>query len=183
VIVAFRGASQTRRFRITPLVRWRAPQRSRLFEEVPRLLSTPREIDATLFPKLPPGFESFYSDLASKGVPLARTVAPGGFSQLLVPTTPRYFISAVKRSLDRVSARLLTFDSEEDFFRAYLTLNSSIAYLWWRVRDGGMTLSQETLMSIPIDRSLDPKRPAAKALALRRAIRSIERCDQVQLWA
>ena len=29
-------------------------------------------------------------------------------------------------------------------------INSSFTYWWWRVRDGGMTLSLETLLSVPL---------------------------------
>lgn len=31
-----------------------------------------------------------------------------------------------------------------------MLINSSLLYWWWRVRDGGMTLSLETLMSLPL---------------------------------
>ena len=31
-----------------------------------------------------------------------------------------------------------------------MAINSSLMYWWWRVRDGGMTLSLETLHSLPI---------------------------------
>ena len=34
--------------------------------------------------------------------------------------------------------------------KAYLLLNSSYMYWWWRVRDGGMTLSLQTLESLPL---------------------------------
>ena len=33
---------------------------------------------------------------------------------------------------------------------AYLVLNSSLTYWWWRVRDGGMTLSLETIKTVPL---------------------------------
>jgi hypothetical protein len=33
---------------------------------------------------------------------------------------------------------------------AYMAINSSLLYWWWRVRDGGMTLSLETLASLPL---------------------------------
>lgn len=57
--------------------------------------------------------------------------------------------------MNRASSRTLRFDTDEAFIRAYLTLNSSIAYFWWRVHDGGMTLSADTLSSIPIRQDFD----------------------------
>jgi hypothetical protein len=36
-------------------------------------------------------------------------------------------------------------------------------YWWWRVRDGGMTLSQETILSLPVP-NFPPSSSLAKAL-------------------
>ena len=48
--------------------------------------------------------------------------------------------------------------NEVDRNRAYMAINSSLLYWWWRVRDGGMTLSMETLLSLPLPKfRLDAK--------------------------
>jgi hypothetical protein len=46
--------------------------------------------------------------------------------------------------------KTLFFRSESDLNLAYLLLNSSLMYWWWRVRDGGMTLALETIKSVPL---------------------------------
>ena len=69
---------------------------------------------------------------------------------LYVPSSPRYFIVALKKRVKRASIKQLYFHSEKDRDYAYLLINSSFAYWWWRVRDGGMTLSLETILSIPL---------------------------------
>lgn len=155
VLVALKRPMAAARFQITPLLRWKASQRHRIFESANRFLSTPRRVSPELFPKVPPGLEDYYESLRTEGIPLGRTTSPRGHLQLLVPTTPRYFLSAVRRQLNRASSRTLRFDTDEAFIRAYLTLNSSIAYFWWRVHDGGMTLSADTLSSIPIRQDFD----------------------------
>jgi hypothetical protein len=64
--------------------------------------------------------------------------------------TPRYFLSAVKRVLDRGHAHRLFFASAADRDRAYVVLNSSLAYWWWRVYEGGITVSKGTLATVPV---------------------------------
>jgi hypothetical protein len=44
----------------------------------------------------------------------------------------------------------LYFYNEKEMNVAYLLLNSSYMYWWWRVNDGGMTISEKTLMSLPV---------------------------------
>ena len=69
---------------------------------------------------------------------------------LYIPSAPRYFIPALKKPAKRASQKVLYFPSEEKRDFAYMAINSSLLYWWWRVRDGGMTLSLETLLSLPL---------------------------------
>lgn len=69
---------------------------------------------------------------------------------LWVPATPRYRTSASTRQLDRSSMIVLCFSDEGSMRLAYITLNSSIAYAWWRMHDGGITLTRTLCMSIPL---------------------------------
>jgi hypothetical protein len=69
---------------------------------------------------------------------------------LYIPAAPRYFISALKRPVARTSMKTIHFANQEDLDTAYLALNSSLMYWWWRVRDGGMTLSLESITSLPL---------------------------------
>lgn len=141
---------------VTPLLRWKAAERSELFQRADEFLSAPLEVNADLIPKVSPGLEGLYHDLVSSSTSLGDLLSnkSGEFS-LSVPTTPRYFISAVERTLNRSSQRHLGFETLDAWIRAYLVLNSSLAYFWWRVRDGGMTLSQHTLLSTPIPPQID----------------------------
>ena len=68
---------------------------------------------------------------------------------LFVPSSPRYFIVALKNKVKRASQKTLYFSNSIDQNYAYLLINSSLMYWWWRVRDGGMTLSMETIFSLP----------------------------------
>ena len=135
--------------RITSLLRWRTSERSQIFERAEDFSST-APLTTDFFPKVSSVFADLYEEsqnwrtLASM-VSMKTTDFP-----LFVPSSPRYFISATKSEMDRSSQHTLFFADEHSRNRAYLILNSSLTYWWWRVRDGGMTLSQETLLSVPL---------------------------------
>ena len=69
----------------------------------------------------------------------AKTADPSGSTlpTLMVPASPRYFITATKKTLTRSSYHLLPFPNEAALNQAYLLLNSGLTYWWWRVMDGG----------------------------------------------
>lgn len=138
------------RFRITPLMRWRASERATMFAKMDDLL-TPFEPDGKPFPKVSPGQANLLTHLmrSQRSIRDLTSVEETDLA-LYVPTTPRYFITASKRALGRSSVRRLYFDSVKDQDLAYVILNSDLAYWWWRVFDGGMSLSHQTLMSIPV---------------------------------
>lgn len=153
-IIVARPHQERTGFRITPLLRWRVKERQVLLDSVDNFLAqiTPRE---DLFPKVQKGLVSFYDSVIKQDKILSDLLAKKETShKLMVPSTPRYFISALKSDVDRTSFKLLFFNSEEDLNMAYLLLNSSYMYWWWRVNDGGMTISEKTLLSLPVISSI-----------------------------
>ena len=143
--------------RITSLLRWRSSERKFLFANIEDFLS---EVVLTkdFFPKVSKHYESLYNDV-NKSETLSKLISSDktGFP-LYIPSSPRYFIVALKKRVKRGSIKRLYFLNEKDRDYAYLLINSSFAYWWWRLRDGGMTLSLETLLSIPLlDFKLDKK--------------------------
>ncbi|MBI2635662.1 MAG: N-6 DNA methylase [Parcubacteria group bacterium] len=137
-------------FRITPLLRWRVKDRQKLLNSVDEFLVQikPKE---DIFPKLQKNLLPLYDFAKRQEKVLAHFVSqrPTQY-KLIVPSTPRYFISALKRSVERSSFKTLYFYSEQERDTAYLLLNSSYMYWWWRVNDGGMTISERTLLTLPI---------------------------------
>lgn len=69
---------------------------------------------------------------------------------LTMPKTCRYFVSATKKQLNRTGKMILNFNNLEDFEYAYCLLNSSFAYLYWRIFDGAITFADGLLKSMPI---------------------------------
>jgi hypothetical protein len=135
--------------RITSLLRWRGAERQKLFQEAELFLSNV-PLTNDYFPKVNSVMEALYGDI-EKLPKLGElgTRKPSEFP-LFVPASPRYFIPALKNPVDRNSQHTLYFKNQKDRDKAYLLINSSLMYWWWRVRDGGMTLSQETLLTLPM---------------------------------
>lgn len=147
--------SETPSLRITPLIRWTTRERTRMFDMADQLLAEPTVVNQRVFPKIYRGLEALYDQMESWEERLSDLLVDPSIGTIInVPTTPRYFISAVRRNLSRSSITQFAI-ADSDVRRVYLTLNSSLAYLWWRIHDGGMTLSKATLMSMPMPPSVD----------------------------
>jgi len=135
--------------KISSLIRWKSSEREVLFKRVRQHLS---EVGLTeeFFPKVGRDYQEIYDSTASlKKLGSICNSRKTKFA-LYIPSAPRYFIPALKKSVKRASQKTIYFDSALDRDRAYMLINSSFMYWWWRVRDGGMTLSLETILSCPL---------------------------------
>jgi hypothetical protein len=146
IIIALPGKGNPQ---ITSLLRWRTSERNYLFKNIEKFLS-----DVTLteefFPKVSKEYKNLYMEM-SEAKSLKSIFSPKRTKfPLYIPSAPRYFIPALKKPAKRASQKVIYFPSEENRDYAYMAINSSLLYWWWRVRDGGMTLSLETLMSLPL---------------------------------
>lgn len=208
--------AQGRVWHISPLLRWRSADRSRMLKDYTTLTGEfqPDFGTGNPYPKLQPSASEFYNsvkllpsavssitvpDSRGRGNPLQATSSqPFGENTLFgafgisrasqgssnaipstalssetsqegvieelflnVPTTSRYFIPATKRTLDRASFTVLGFSNEKDRNLAYLLLNSSYLFWWWRIFDGGMTVSRSLIQSLPIP---DPETDATSGI-------------------
>ncbi len=152
ILVARRHPEGTpHRHRITPLLRWRAHERATLLATADEFLA-PLQPDADrAFPKVGADLVDLHRALAATEQTVGDLLAdePTAF-HLDVPITPRYFLTAARRELDRGHRIRLHFVTAADRDRAAVVLNSSLAHWWWRVYEGGITVSRTTLLGIPV---------------------------------
>lgn len=142
--------SETISHKITPLLRWRTSERQAAIQKADEQLTDFSFQTNQLFPKLSKDTAELYSTIIQhKNISSIFSSNKTKYS-LIVPSTPRYYITASKTPLNRSSFHTLYFKDEEAQNKAYILLNSSYMYWWWRVNDGGMTLSKETLFSLPL---------------------------------
>lgn len=134
---------------ITSLLRWRTSERKYLFKHIEKFLSNVT-LTEEFFPKVSKNYKQLYTKMS--GAKTLKLIASPKRTKypLYIPSAPRYFIPALKKPAKRASQKVLYFPSEETRDFAYMVINSSLLYWWWRVRDGGMTLSLETLLSLPL---------------------------------
>lgn len=148
ITVASEGRSKSHR--ITSLMRWKSEDRAKLLSNAKVFLARV-SFSEHFFPKVNSVFKDLFHEMTKPGTQtVGDLLSPDGQYGLYIPSSPRYFISALKSPVDRVSMHLLKFPNIESRDRAYLVLNSSLAYWWWRVKDGGMTLALSTVLSTPV---------------------------------
>lgn len=136
---------------VTPILRWAARSRVRMFHGARTKLVPLRTAPGGEWAKVMPGTEGVWDALTARTETLRSLVSPTPTPfRLDVAATPRYYVSGTTRDLDRGSKHVLHFRSRADFERAYLILNSSLPYWWWRCLDGGVTLQARTLLSLPL---------------------------------
>jgi hypothetical protein len=152
VLVGLTGSAEApRRHRITPLLRWRAHERADLFAAADDFLAPLQPDEDRAFPKVGAALVPLHRAMLECDTIVRDLVVPGPTAYPLdVPVTPRYFLSAVKRVLDRGHVHRLYFPTEAARDRASVVLNSSLAYWWWRAYEGGITVSRTILLSVPV---------------------------------
>jgi hypothetical protein len=152
VLVGLVGSDDApRRHRITPLLRWRAHERADLFAAADDFLAELQADEDRAFPKVGAGLVRLHRAMLECDTTVGDLTASTPTAYPLdVPVTPRYFLSAVKRVLDRGHVHRLYFRDAETRDRAAIVLNSSLAYWWWRAYEGGITVSRTILLSVPV---------------------------------
>lgn len=159
----------------TPILRWASASRARMFANAETFLTRRRKTSMDTWVKLMPGSDKLWDSLSEgQETLLDLTSSDATTWRLDVASTPRYYISASTRMLDRSSKHVLYFRNETDLNTAYAVLNSSLAYWWWRSVDGGITLSRRALHTMPIPAFAKPL-----DMALTQALRQSDEADVV----
>src|SRR5699024_1123379 len=125
------SAPQMREWRVTPILRRKTASREEMFYHCHEFHAPSRPGAPGERAKLAPGLEEFWDSIISTPLALADLVVEHETPfPLTVATTPRYYISATYRPLDRRSKSVLYFRSDDDRRHAAIVLNSSLPYLW-----------------------------------------------------
>lgn len=138
-------------YTVSPLIRWRAAERGRLFDASRAAVAESRNAQSGDSPwrKLPDSLVPLFDSLSSSAT-IGDIVSPDGKFSLTVPASIRYYVTASFRNLSRSSKHVLHFDTEDAANAAYIALNSNLAYAFWRAYDGGITITSSLLSKIPV---------------------------------
>ena len=81
---------------------------------------------------------------------LGNCVNQDGQYILSMPNTCRYYTSASYGKMNRAGQIVLNINDKDVFNYIYCLINSSFAYWYWRLFDGGITYTKKLLLSMPI---------------------------------
>lgn len=137
------------------MIRFKAEERKNMFAQLDNLLGDFVYNDECAWTKVPKTLEPLVGELKKTTLTVADLVEASTAKQnqelkITIPSTPRYFISGSRRNLSRSSKIELYAKDKISFDRLYIIINSTFSYLWWRIYDGGITLSKQTLMTMPV---------------------------------
>ena len=141
----------TKGFRITPLLRFKNTERAELFTNLDKFVGNCINTNRNIWLKTPKCLEDLVNCLENSSCTVSNiTTDKQTDYKLTIPTTPRYFVTASHRNLDRCGSIELYAKDKKCFDVLYVLLNSTFSYLWWRICDGGITLTRDTLMHLPV---------------------------------
>ena len=144
-------------FKISPIIRFKNREREDVLDNnnLLRLLGEKRQIISSkntsyikCFKDLEPINDS-WNNISKNKLENYLSKDPSKYC-LNVPNTCRYFTVASSMTLDRSGKHVLYFNNEKDYTLAYAFINSSFAYWYWRMYDGGINYSKSLLYSLPV---------------------------------
>ena len=83
-------------------------------------------------------------------------------TEIYLPTTCRYFTVGSKRNLCRVGKRIIRIKDKNQYNYVYCVMNSTFAYWYWRLYDGGINCPLSIINTIPVFYDLFNDRQLAK---------------------
>lgn len=145
-------------FRLTPLLRFRTDERAKLLNctVLKSYISNKVQIVDKKHPayfkchkELQNVYDSWLKISGGKTVKDITSSAKTNYV-LHVPNTCRYFTTASVRKLNRTGLMTLYVKDETNYKFLYCLINSSFAYWWWRIFDGGITYPIGLLNKMPV---------------------------------
>ncbi|RMA79110.1 N-6 DNA methylase [Metamycoplasma subdolum] len=144
-------------YKISHLIRFKNEEREKLLkcEVLEKTLSHEYQIvneQNTYFRKVQAELEELYNAWIKKSnYKLSDFLSKKDSTYFVdMPNTCRYFTAASCRKLDRTGSLKLNLENEDSLNFLYCLINSSFAYWWWRIYDGGITYPSGLLSKMPI---------------------------------
>ena len=182
-IIQLTTGKALRTFVSSRYMRWRGDERNELFSQIPSV-RLPKDLYAGgLWPSIGTKVEkNILKELYSKKRELSTLITEEGMLNLFIPNSTRYFISAVHQDLDRGQQKI-QFVNQNSFDLAQIIINSNFFYWYWRVTDGGFSVSLNTIsgLKIPSSEKMEQYNEEISKLAKKlRSKRVLDRCRVVK---
>lgn len=156
-ITVIKNDSADKGFGVSPLIRFKTEERkallnSRILEQFVSDRKQTVDKKNTAFVKIHKELEGVYDAWISKSNKKVKDIlSPAETDHVIyVPNTCRYFTTAAHKKLNRTGMITLFVKDKGSLEFLYCFINSSFAYWWWRIFDGGITYPKGLLKEIPV---------------------------------
>lgn len=153
--------SEKKGYRISPLIRFKNEERDDLLKNdiLEKSLSDTYQIvdeKTKKFVKIDKELNEIYDKWKANSKYTLKDVVSKNPTQYVIdiPNTCRYFTTASGHKLKRTGSITIYIDDRKIFNFVYCFINSSFAYWWWRIFDGGITYPVSLLNSLPLPLNL-----------------------------
>lgn len=160
-ITVLNKSDETKGFRVSPLIRFKNEERKELLKTNVLEAIIDKEIQVVddsnkTFKKIPKKLKKIYDKwIENASYNLKDFLSKEETEYLIdVPNTCRYNTTASSKKLKRGGSITLNVNGKDEFNFLYCFINSSFAYLWWRIYDGGITYTASLLNKLPIPYNL-----------------------------
>lgn len=156
-ITTFNRCEIKKGFRVTPLIRFKNEQRMDLLktEVLENMLANDYQVidkPSDTFKKIERGLQNIYDDwVKNSNHVLGDYISKTRTAYFIdMPNTCRYYTTASVRKLKRNGSISMFLKDQISYDFIYCLINSSFAYWWWRIYDGGITYPRYLLNNMPI---------------------------------
>lgn len=156
-ITTFRRDDKIKGFRVSPLIRFKREERAKILSRTVLMGTLPEKLQIVdeknrMFGKIDknllPVYEKWRSKSNCQFVQLLSDTPTDYYIDM--PNTCRYYTTASHHKLSRSGSLKLYAKDKETFNVLYCLINSSFAYWWWRIYDGGITYPSGLLGMMPV---------------------------------
>jgi predicted RNA methylase len=140
-IIVVHNTSKDRK--TTGQIRWQSKKRKEMLDNLDNNLGD-GIFTSEIFYKTIPGTKNLIHDNKISNYVVGKSNFP-----IYITNSPRYFITASSKKLDRTGQIEVFMKDEDSYNKALIMLNSSYLYWWWRTCDSSMSLTKTTFLSLP----------------------------------
>ncbi len=160
-ITVFHQDKSMKGFRVSPLIRFKNEERERLLKTDVLEKTIPdyyQIVDKNneSFKKIDASLTEIFDSWTCKSKFLLKDLLSKNENEFLIdtPNTCRYFTTASSKKLSRTGSITVFAKDKKSFNLIYCLINSSFAYWWWRIYDGGITYPVGLFNNLPIPLNL-----------------------------
>tara|TARA_B110000003_G_scaffold163880_1_gene163858 strand:+ start:2968 stop:4902 length:1935 start_codon:yes stop_codon:yes gene_type:complete len=170
-------------FSSSRFLRWRGDERNTLFESIRNVRLNKELYSPDCWPCIGSKEEkNILNKIMKNPKKVKHLISKDLQHRLFIPDSTRYFISAVHQDLER-GQKVICLPNQESSDLVQILLNSDFFYWFWRITDGGFSVSLNTISSLPLppDRIIENKQSDITKIARKlRSRRIMDSCRVVK---